>query len=138
MTALAEHDLANRNTQLFVLVEQRLRQNFGRAAVLVRNLRQNFCAACGGVGCIVVDTEEQVRRGRILRHNSAAQRQLAAFLEGIAHHDNLCTGCLKILLEVLRHIQVDVLLIERTAVVRADIAAAVTRVDNDRHHAVNV
>ena len=42
VAALAEHDLANRNTQLFVLVEQRLRQNFGRAAVLVRNLRQNF------------------------------------------------------------------------------------------------
>ena len=29
----------------------------------------------------VVDTEEQVRRGRILFHNSAAQRQLAAFLK---------------------------------------------------------
>ena len=138
MAALAEHDLANRNPQLFVLVEQRLRQNFGRAAVLVRNLRQNFRSACSGVGCIVVDTKEQVRRGRILFHNSAAQRQLAAFLKGIAHHDNLCTGCLKVLLEVLRHIQIDVLLIERTAVVRADIAAAVTRVDNDRHHAVNV
>ncbi len=75
------------------------------------------------LAAFVVDTKEQVRRGRILFHNSAAQRQLAAFLKGIAHHDNLCTGCLKILLEVLRHIQVDMLLIERTAVVPADIAA---------------
>ena len=74
-----------------------------------------FRAARSGVGCIVVDTEEQVRRGTATV-SSAAQCQLAAFLKGIAHHDNLCPAASRYC-GVLRHIQIDVLLIERTAVV---------------------
>ena len=139
VAALAEHNRADRHTECAVLFEQLFGQNFGRAAVLIRDLRQRFRTAGGGVCGVVVDAEEQVCGVLIALHDRASQRQVAAIFEGIAHHDNVDARALKVALQVFRNREVDVLLVVGAVQTgRADVAAAVAGVDDNGHFAVDL
>ena len=139
MAALAEHDRTDRHAERSVFLEQLFRKDLRRAAVFVGHLRERFRTARRRVRGVVMDAEEQVGGVLIALHDLAAQRQIAALLERIAHHDHVHTGALQIALQIFRNRKVDVLLVVYLVDARrADVAAAVTGVDDDRHPAVDL
>ena len=70
-----------------------------------------FSTARRRVRGVVMDAEEQVGGVLIALHDLAAQRQIAALLECVAHHDYVHTGALQIALQIFRNRKVDVLLV---------------------------
>ena len=139
MAALAEHDRTDRHAERPVFLEQLFRKDLRRAAVFVGHLCERFRTARRRVRGIVMDAEEQVGGVLIALHDLAAQRQITALLERIAHHDHVHTGALQIALQIFRNRKVDVLLVVYLVDARrADVAAAVTGVDDDRHPAVDL
>ena len=139
MAALAEHDRTDRHAERPVFLEQLFRKDLRRAAVFVGHLRERLRTARRRVRGVVMDAEEQVGGVLIALHDLAAQRQIAALLERVAHHDHVHTGALQIALQIFRNRKVDVLLVVYLVDARrADVAAAVTGVDDDRHFAVDL